>query len=42
LLTLRREDNDAPTGLLNLLDHFAQNKTFACARAATKDRNLVR
>ena len=42
LLTLRREDNHAPTGLLNLLDHFSQHKTFARARTTTKERYRVR
>jgi len=41
LLTLRREDNHAATNLLSLLDHFAQYKTFARARATTKERDGV-
>jgi hypothetical protein len=40
LLTLRRENDHAPARLPKLLHQFAQNKTFARARTAAKDRNL--
>jgi len=42
LLTLRRENDHAPAKLPQLPNQFAQDKTFARARAATKDRNAVR
>ena len=41
LLTLRRENDHAPARLPKLLHQFAQDKTFARARAAAKDRNAV-
>jgi len=42
LLTLRRQNDNASSGLLNLLDQFAQNKTLACSRATTKERDGIR
>ena len=42
LLTLRRENNHATTGLLNLPDQFVQDKTFAGASPAAKYRHRVR
>jgi hypothetical protein len=41
LLTLRRENDHAPARLPKLIHQFAQDKTFARARAAAKDRNAV-
>ena len=41
LLTLRRENDHAPARLPQLLHQFAQDKTFARARTAAKDRNAV-
>ncbi len=41
LLTLRRENDHAPARLPKLLHQFAQDKTFARARPAAKDRNTV-
>jgi hypothetical protein len=41
LLTLRCEDDDAPPGLLNLLDEFSEDETLSRARTATKNGNRI-
>ena len=42
LLSLRRENDNAPARLPKLFDQLTQNKTLARARAATKERDGVR